>query len=214
MASYLDGSGTFLLDVERLEFIEVAIGISAFGNSARHVFVLDGPSGTVKSTMTGALQHCLGEIATGIPTSVLCAAAASSGEGPAPYTASLHGRRFAFSQEATQKQVWNTGALKALTSGEMVPARGLYGNPFNFVNLADIWLTTNANRHNRHKGNGVSLGDAGPLCRRRARRTGPWTPREGRHDPPPAVPPPSCEEPDGPQSPSIGPPGLPIPPQN
>lgn len=143
LASTVEEDGRLVLDPERLAFVERAIGISAFGHPARHVFVLDGPTGTVKSTLAGALQHTLGTLGCGIPTQVLCASASSGGEAPTPFTAALHGRRFAFSQEATGNQVWNAGILKGLTSGERFPARGLYGNPFEFVNTADVWLTTN-----------------------------------------------------------------------
>jgi len=143
LASTVEPDRRLVLDPARLTFVERAVGISAFGNPARHVFVLDGPSATVKSTLAGALQHVLGALGCGLPTQVLCATGRTSGEAPTPFTAALHGRRFAFSQEATGNQVWNAGVLKALTSGERFPARGLYGNPFDFVNTADLWLTTN-----------------------------------------------------------------------
>ena len=61
------------LDEERLRFVRGALGISVFGNAARHVFVFDGPSGTVKSTFAGAVQYVLGDVACALPTSVLCA---------------------------------------------------------------------------------------------------------------------------------------------
>ena len=149
LASVVAQDGVETIDHGRLDYLKVALGLALYGNPARYVHVLDGPTSTVKSTMQAAVQAAVGDLGTTLPASVLCDASRAGGEGPMPFTASLAGRRLAFTQEVSGRQVFNAGLLKSLTGGEAMPARGLYGAPFSFRNQADIWITTNEKPHIR-----------------------------------------------------------------
>ena len=126
-------------DQEMIDSLQVAVGASAFGHNREHrVHILCGDGGTGKSVLAGTVQAALGSYATSLPASVL----ASRIEQHPTGIASLLGKRFAVVPEVTGG-MFRTETLLAVSGGDVIPARFMRQDFFDFRPGATLWVMTN-----------------------------------------------------------------------
>ena len=116
-------------------------GYSLTGSTREEVFVfVRGPAGGGKSTYTEALRATWGDYATAASfTSFLV----QGHEGPREDLARLAGARLVISVETRDGQRLAEGLVKLLTGGDMVTARRLYENSFEFLPQFKLLLASN-----------------------------------------------------------------------
>ena len=114
---------------------------SAIGAVREHILaILYGSGANGKSTLVGALQAALGDYAHAAPVSLLVG---EQRGGATPDLADLRGRRFVTVAETREDGELSVERVKALTGGDKINARHLYGQPFTFTPSHTPWLLTN-----------------------------------------------------------------------
>jgi len=128
-------------DQELEAFLRRLAGASAIGAVREHILViLHGNGANGKTTFVGALQAALADYAHAAPVSLLV------GEhkgGATPELADLRGRRLVTVAETREDGDLSVERVKALTGGDPINARHLYGQPFTFTPSHTPWLLTN-----------------------------------------------------------------------
>ncbi len=122
-------------------FLQRAAGYSIAGDvSEQVVFICHGTGANGKSTLMGALRAALGDYAHNAPFSAfeLRHQAAIPAE-----LADLAGRRFVTASETGETSRMNEARIKALSGGDPLTARHLYGRWFTFEPTAKLWLSVN-----------------------------------------------------------------------
>ncbi len=128
-------------DADLVAFVQRAIGYSIAGDvSEQVVFICHGTGANGKSTLMGALRAALGDYAHNAPFSAfeLRHQAAIPAE-----LADLAGRRFVTAPETGETSRLNEARIKALSGGDPITARHLYGRWFTFEPTAKLWLSVN-----------------------------------------------------------------------
>lgn len=136
----------FLLEVcdgedDLVDFLWRAIGYSLTGLVTEQCFFLIyGPGANGKSLFLDVLRALAGDYAanTGFSTFELDARSSISNE-----LAALAGKRIVTASESDQTRRLNEARMKALAHGDVITARFLYSEPFDFPFTAKIWLTAN-----------------------------------------------------------------------
>jgi putative DNA primase/helicase len=126
---------------ELVDYIQRAIGYSLTGlTSEQCIFLCSGSGSNGKTTLLEALRHIFGQYAVDTPFSTfeLQGRSAISND-----IAALVGRRFVTASETNEGVRLNEARVKALTGGEVIPARFLYREYFNFRPAAKFWLAFN-----------------------------------------------------------------------
>jgi putative DNA primase/helicase len=128
-------------DAELIEFLQRAVGYSLTGMTGEEcLFVPYGTGANGKSKFLGALHTLLAGYAKQVPRDTLMAKRAG---GIPNDLAALAGVRFATAIETGQRRHLDEEIVKQLTGGELVPARFLHGEFFEFKPVVKIWLATN-----------------------------------------------------------------------
>ena len=126
-------------DQEMIHSLQIAIGASAFGHNREHrVQILCGDGGTGKSVFAGTVQAALDTYATSLPASVL----ASRTEQHPTGVASLLRKRLAVVPEVSGG-MFRAETLLALSGGDLIPARFMRQDFFDFRPGATLWIMTN-----------------------------------------------------------------------
>lgn len=128
-------------DGDLIGFLQRAIGYSLTGDTSEQVlFFLHGRGANGKSTLLETIRRLLGEYAAGASF-----AAFLSGRGDAPRNdlARLQGARFVTAAEAASGRHLYEVLVKQLTGGDMVTARYLYREEFEFHPRCKIFLAGN-----------------------------------------------------------------------
>ncbi|MFA5111472.1 MAG: phage/plasmid primase, P4 family, partial [Desulfobaccales bacterium] len=135
LADVMDG------DREMISFLQRAIGYSLTGDTREQViFFLHGVGANGKSTFLDALGAMLGDYSCNTPTETLMTRA----KGAIPNdVARLRGARFVTAIEAEEGQRIAEVLLKQLTGGDVVSARFMRAEWFDFRPEFKIWLATN-----------------------------------------------------------------------
>jgi len=124
------------------DYMQRAIGYGAIGSVTEHVLhVLWGGGANGKSVLCGTIETALGEYAVAVPPSLLVSASGFS-EHPTIRTI-LHGARFALASETAEGGRFDEAALKALTGGDMIRARGMRQDWWEFPPSHTLFLQTN-----------------------------------------------------------------------
>jgi putative DNA primase/helicase len=124
-----------------VEYVQRAVGYSATGDMREQVIFLNvGHGSNGKSTFLETIADVLGEYAYAAPFSTFEAGQRSE---IGADVAALAGRRFITSSETNTRSRFNEARLKALSGGDTMNARHLYGNPFEFQPVGKIWLAVN-----------------------------------------------------------------------
>lgn len=146
----------FLGDVELIKFMQRAVGYSLSGFTSEQVmFVLYGNGRNGKSVFIDVLNEVFGSYATNIRPQAIMASKFSGSSGPTPEIAKLDGARFVTTTEPNEGDRFDEGLLKQLTGGDMVSARKLHENEFEFVPQLKLWMATNHKPYVRGTDDGI-----------------------------------------------------------
>ena len=130
----------FPRDVELVRYVQRAVGCSLTGLTTEQVWwLLHGSGANGKSTFLNVVRHVLGAYSRTIPFSTILLPERSIPDD----LAGLPGVRFVFASEAIEEHRLNEARIKALTGGDRVATRHLYGLWFEFTPQLKLWLCCN-----------------------------------------------------------------------
>lgn len=128
-------------DAELTRFVQKAAGYSLTGDvSEQCLFVLYGTGSNGKSTFLSMLQRVLGDYGLSTPPSAILATRNDSIPND---IARLRGIRFTTLLEVEQGRRLAEPMVKAMTGGDVIAARFLHGEFFDFTPEFKLWLGTN-----------------------------------------------------------------------
>lgn len=129
-------------DKALIQYVQKALGYSLSGITREQcVFFLYGTGRNGKSTFLEVVRDILGEYATNIqPESIMMKAVSSTANTD---IARLKGARLVTSVEPNEGMRLNEGLLKQLTGDDVVTARKLYGDEFEYRPEFKLWMATN-----------------------------------------------------------------------
>lgn len=129
-------------DKELIRYVQKALGYSLSGLTQEQcVFFLYGTGRNGKSTFLEVIRLILGDYATNIqPESIMIKQNSSNANTD---IARLKGARFVTSVEPNEGMRLNEGLIKQLSGDDMVTARKLYGDEFEYRPEFKLWMATN-----------------------------------------------------------------------
>ena len=95
-------------------------------------YIWTGSGGNGKSKLNDLIKLCLGQYACNLPVTVLTQKRKASGAAN-PEMAITRGKRWVYLQEPDVKETLNVGEMKEITGNDVIQARALYKEPFEFV---------------------------------------------------------------------------------
>ena len=130
-------------DKDLIHYIQKAVGYTLTGSTAEQcAFFLYGTGKNGKSTFLEVLRDVFGDYVTNIQPETIMAKN-NSGSSASGDIARLKGARLVTSVEPNQGMVINEGLLKQLTGGDVVTARKLFKDDFEFKPEFKLWMATN-----------------------------------------------------------------------
>jgi putative DNA primase/helicase len=125
-----------------VDFIQRAIGYSLTGDTGEQcLFFLHGSGANGKSTLLNAIKELLGDYAMQCPAETLMV---KQGGGSIPNDiARLRGARFVATSETEDGRRFAEAMIKQLTGGDVIAARFLFAEYFEFTPNFKIWLGAN-----------------------------------------------------------------------
>ena len=124
-----------------ITFLQRAIGYSLTGTTIeRLIFILYGEGKNGKSTFLEAIRAMLGDYALRTPTETLLV---KRDQGIPNDVARLRGARFVTASETEEGQRLAESKIKDLTGGDVISARFMRGEFFDFLPTFKLWLSTN-----------------------------------------------------------------------
>ncbi len=132
---------TFDGDRELVVFVQRLLGYATTGAVREHIAAVPWGSGANgKSTLIGAVQDLLGELAITAPEGLFT----QTQHQPHPERiAALRGRRLVVCYELENRAVLAEGLVKTLTGGDRLSAREMHGRRFDFAPTHKIMVVTN-----------------------------------------------------------------------
>jgi len=131
----------FQEDADLVDFVHRALGYTLTGDVREEVcFVCYGRGCNGKTKLLGAVRHAAGDYACDTPFSTLETSARASIPND---VAALAGRRLVTASETGEDRRLNEARIKALTGGDPITARFLYGELFTFQPVGKFWLGVN-----------------------------------------------------------------------
>ncbi len=125
-----------------VDFIQRAIGYSLTGDTGEQcLFLLHGSGSNGKSTLLNALKELLGDYAMQCPAETLMVK--QGGGGASNDIARLRGARFVATSETENGRRFAEAMIKQLTGGDVIAARFLFAEYFEFTPNFKIWLAAN-----------------------------------------------------------------------
>lgn len=122
----------FLGDAELIDWLHRWMGYMLTGCTAEQTLLFCyGLGANGKSVLGELLRWITGDYARAIPVEMLCESRRQAG-GATPDLADLVGARLALTTETEDGAALAESLIKALTAGDTISARPLYGKPFNF----------------------------------------------------------------------------------
>lgn len=135
-------SEVFNGDDELIEFIQRAVGYSLTGDIREHkLFLCWGKGANGKGTLFNAIRAALGEYAANTTFSTFEMNQASSNQ--TNDIAALYGMRFVTASETSESRRMNEARVKAITGGDPVTCRFLFGEYFTYSPTFKVWLAMN-----------------------------------------------------------------------
>jgi len=140
---------------DQINYLQLAVGYSLTGvTDEEKVFFIVGPGGTGKTTFVEAIRCVMDEYCTtSSPQEFLSATRSSSA--PTPGIAKLAGTRLVISSEIPHGARLAEWVVKALTGGEVITARHLYREEFDFLPQFKLWMTMNEAPRFNYKDSGI-----------------------------------------------------------
>ena len=124
-----------------IRYIQTAVGYSLTGSTAEQcAFFLLGDGNNGKSTFIDVIRQMFGDYASNIQAETLMI---RNNNGINSDIARLKGARLVTSAEPNEGLRLNEGLMKQLTGGDVVTARKLYGDEFEFKPEFKLWMATN-----------------------------------------------------------------------
>jgi len=131
----------FMGDRELISFIQRAVGYSISGDTSEECFfALHGDGANGKSTLMGHIQHILGDYARQCESSTILK---KTHEGVSNDIARLRGARFVVVNESAVGAKLNEDRIKELTGNDVISARFLYHETFEFRPRFKLWWRFN-----------------------------------------------------------------------
>jgi putative DNA primase/helicase len=131
----------FAGDASIIEYLQRAVGYSLTGDTREQVLHLcHGTGANGKSTMLDTLGQLGGDYAQQADFSTFLE---RRGEGPRGDVARLAGARLVRSSEVGENKRLDEGLIKSLTGGDVMTARYLYSEEFEFKPQFKLWLAAN-----------------------------------------------------------------------
>jgi putative DNA primase/helicase len=128
-------------DKELADYIQRCLGYSLTGETSEQcMFDCYGEGANGKSTLIETIRYVLGDYAYNAPFATFEKKARS---GIPNDVAAMAGRRFISAGETDEGVRLNESRMKALTGGDAIAARKLYGEWFEFAMRGKIWLAFN-----------------------------------------------------------------------
>ncbi|MDE6833447.1 MAG: hypothetical protein K2J39_04270 [Ruminococcus sp.] len=129
-------------DKELIRYIQKALGYSLSGDTSEQcAFFLYGTGRNGKSTFLEVVRKIMGDYATNIqPESIMVKTSTNTANSD---IARLKGARLVTSVEPNEGMRLNEGLIKQLTGDDMITARKLYGDEFEFRPEFKLWMATN-----------------------------------------------------------------------
>lgn len=131
--------------VEKIAYLQRMCGYSlSASNQLECAFVLYGPSArNGKSTFLETIGKTLGSYAAVSAPETLAATKHRNGSAASPHLARLQGVRFLHIPELPKQMLLDSALFKQLTGGDLITARKLYAQPFEYKPAFKMWLNTN-----------------------------------------------------------------------
>lgn len=128
-------------DNEVIDFLRRAFGYSLTGDTREHkLFLAFGNGANGKSTFLNAMLAILGTYGRRAPATTLMSRHV---EGHPTDLAGLAGARLAVASELPRGASWNEAIIKDLTGGDMITARFMRGDFFDFTPVLKLWVAGN-----------------------------------------------------------------------
>ena len=128
-------------DIDLIEYVQRAVGYTLSAEIVEHVlFFLLGGGANGKSVFLTVLGKLLGDYAVAISSETLLSSRSGQQSND---LARLPGRRLATSNELEDGRSWNEPQLKSATGGDVVVARLLYHEPFEFRPVFKLFIAGN-----------------------------------------------------------------------
>ena len=132
---------TVIQDDARIGYLQELLGAALFGDSRYHVLpVLAGSGANGKSTLLDVVSGILGDYAASMPENFLLDSSATTHP---TEIARLRGVRFAMASETRPDGKFNESRVKMLTGGDMLSARFMNQNFFDFKPTHTLFLAVN-----------------------------------------------------------------------
>jgi putative DNA primase/helicase len=123
-------------------FLQRAVGYTLTGSvDEERLFFLHGVGANGKSVFANVINALLGDFAVTVGSKLLTKSH-NSGEADR-LVGLLPGARLALANETGQGDVWDDQRVKELVSREMISARKLYAEPFEFMPTHKLWIRGN-----------------------------------------------------------------------
>ena len=132
----------FANDADMIRYIQKAVGYSLTGSTQEQcAFLLIGDGCNGKSTFLDIIRQLFGDYASNIQAESLMIR--NNNNGINSDIARLRGARLVTSAEPNEGLRLNEGLIKQLTGGDIVTARKLYGDEFEFKPEFKLWMAAN-----------------------------------------------------------------------
>lgn len=130
-------------DTKLIEYIQIALGYTMTGETREQCFfICYGTGSNGKSTLFDIISYILADYTQNIPTAVLMDNNKKGSEA-SPELARAKGKRFVIASESKDLATLNENQIKAITGGDTISVRPLYGQGFEYKPTYKIWLGTN-----------------------------------------------------------------------
>ena len=125
-----------------VDYLRLAYGYSATGSVEEDLtWLIDGPGGTVKSTLSEAVRSAVGDYGTVAPFDMFVQ---RKGDQAHPTDlARLVGKRLVTSEEGPKNRALDAAKVKNLSGGTMITARFMRGDFFEYNPVLKLWLVSN-----------------------------------------------------------------------
>jgi len=128
---------------EMIKSFQASCGYCLLGSNSELFFIPYGCGKNGKSVTLQTLVRVMGDYGINIDPETLLDLKKQGGSAPKEDLFSLNGKRFGFSSEPSKKVALNTALIKAITGGDRVRCRPLYGRQIEYEPSVGIWLATN-----------------------------------------------------------------------
>lgn len=149
-------NSTFQNNSELIDYIQVALGYTFTGLTKEQIlFECVGNGNNGKGVLFGVIYDILNDYATNIKINTILTKTFQSSGNASPDIAKLSGARFVRTNEPNEGARFDEGFVKEITGEDIITARFLYGNEFDFKPNFKLWIACNNKIVIRGNDNGI-----------------------------------------------------------